>query len=77
MTANPKPWTSRRKYYRGKLGRVKFSLSLNSTDSVMGPCGGGWAYKFGVMGTRKEICIELTWITLRVSWRKENSNAEA
>lgn len=74
MTKSSKNWTSTRKYYRAKLGRFKFSLSLNSTDSVMGPCGGGWAYKFGIMGGRTEVCIELTWITLRMSWRKENSS---
>lgn len=64
------PWHSTRIEKAFRIGRLKITFTYNRNDGCMGRCGGGWFYKFGIMGGKSEVCIELTWVTIRASWRK-------
>jgi len=68
VNGSERPWhsTSHTKTFR--VGRLKLTLQYNGNDGWMGRCGGGWLYKFGIMGGKSEVCIELTWLTIRVAW---------
>lgn len=41
-------------------------VRYNHGGAAMGRCGGGWVYKFGIMGGKCSTVIELTWITIRI-----------
>lgn len=53
-----------------KLGRFLL-IEYNCGGSFMGRCGGGWAFKFAIMGGGSTICIELTIITIRINWSRK------
>lgn len=66
-----KPWKSKHITF---INFWFLKVDYNSGGSVLGRCGGGWAYKIGVMGARDCMVIELTFITIRVYFKKQRGN---
>jgi hypothetical protein len=55
------------------LGRYGY-VQYNHGGAAMGRCGGGWLFKFGIMGGPTSVVIELTWITIRIVFRPEKKS---
>lgn len=53
-----------------RIGRFHATFRMTKGNGVMGRLGGGWAWKLGIMGARRELCMELLFFTLRFHFKK-------